>query len=93
MGQGRVFTLTATNTGTKTVTVKGAKSDGSDEVVLTPQDLVVPPGSKADFNWRLKCSRGWASLYERLCLVETTDSREKTIPIRYLIRLPQVTGR
>jgi hypothetical protein len=94
LGKDAVFTLTATNSGTEPVIVKGAKSNGSDEVTLVPPEPVVPPGSKADFQLTVKVQPRDGQAYARgTALIETTDKREKSIPIRYLIRLPQVSGR
>ncbi len=93
-GKDAVFALTATNSGTEPVTVKGAKSNNPDEVMLIPQELVLPAGSKADFQLSVKVQRREGQAYIRgTALIETTDKREKIIPIRYLIRLPQVSGR
>lgn len=93
-GKDAVFTLTATNSGPGPVTVKGAESNSSDEVMLVPQELVVPAGSKADFQLSVRVQQRDGQAYTRgTALIETTDKRDKTIPIRYLIRLPQVSGR
>jgi hypothetical protein len=93
-GKDAVFTLTAANSGPEPVTVKGAKSDNSDEVTLVPQELVVPAGTKADFQLSVKAQLRDGAAYSRgTALIETTDEREKTIPIRYLIRFPQVSVR
>jgi len=93
-GQDAVFNLTATNSGTETVTVKGAKSNSPDEVVLVPQELVVPGGSKAVFTLYVKVRQREGQAYIRgTALIETTDEREKIIPVRYFIRLPQRSGR
>ncbi len=93
-GKDAVFSLTAINTGTEPVTLKGAKANGSDEVTLVPQDFVVPPGGMVNFQLAVKVQpRGGQAFAKGSAQIETTDRREKTIPIRYLIRLPQVSGR
>jgi hypothetical protein len=93
-GKDAVFTLTATNSGTEPVTVKGAKSNNPDEVAMVPQELVVPARSKSDFRLSVKVPQREGQAYIRgTALIETTDKREKIVPIRYLIRLPQVSGR
>ncbi len=93
-GKDAVFALTATNSGTEPVTVKRAKSNDPDQVALIPQELVVPAGSKADFQLSVKVQRREGQAFIRgTALIETTDKREKIVPIRYLIRLPQVSRR
>jgi Protein of unknown function (DUF1573) len=94
LGKNAVFTLTATNSGSEPVTVKGAKSNDPDEVALVPQELVVPAGSKGDFQLSVKVRQRQGQTYIRgIALIETTDKMEKIVPIRYLIRLPRVSGR
>lgn len=93
-GKDAVFTLTATNSGTDPVTVKKAESNNPDEVALVPQELVVPAASKADFQLSVKVQQREGQAYLRgTALIQTTDKREKVVPIRYLIRLPQVSPR
>ncbi len=93
-GKDAVFTLTAINTGAVPVTVKGAKSNNPDEVALVPQELVVPAGGKADLRLSVKVpQRDGQSFVKGTALIETTDKWERIVPIRYLIRLPRVSGR
>jgi hypothetical protein len=93
-GKDALFTLTATNSGTEPVTVKGSKSNNQDEVALVPQELVVPGGSKGDFRLSVKVPQGERQAYIRgTALIETTVKGKKIVPIRYLIRLPQANGR
>lgn len=92
-GKNAVFILTATNTGPEPVTVKGARSNNSDEVELVPREIVVPAGSKADFNLAVKVrQREGQAFVKGTAFIETTDKRDKIVPVRYLIRLPQVSG-
>jgi hypothetical protein len=84
-----VFNLTAVNSGSATVTVKAAESNKSDEVTLVPQEFVLPSGGKTDFQLAVKVRPREGELYMKgTALIETTDKREKIVPVRYFIRLP-----
>ncbi len=92
-GKDAVFTLTATNSGTEPVTVKGAKSNNADELQLIPKELIVPSGGKTNFQLSVKVQRQEGKAFiSGIALIETTDKREKIVPVRYLIRLPQGRG-
>ncbi len=85
-----VFPLTANNYWTKPIALKAARSSGSDEVVLVPQEVVVPPGGKADFQFSVRVKRrSGQSHLKGTALIETNDPVEKILPIRYFIQLPQ----
>ncbi len=88
-----MFALTATNSGTEPVTVKGAKSNNADELQLIPKELIVPSGGKTNFQLSVKVQRQEGKAFiSGTALIETTDKREEIVPVRYLIRLPQVSG-
>ncbi|MGB6066041.1 MAG: DUF1573 domain-containing protein [Desulfomonilaceae bacterium] len=92
-GKDAVFALTATNSGTEPVTVKGAKSNNADELQLIPKELIVPSGGKTNFQLSVKVQRQEGKAFiSGTALIETTDKREEIVPVRYLIRLPQVSG-
>jgi hypothetical protein len=88
-----VFPLTANNYWTKPIALKAARSSSSDEVVLVPQEVVVPPGGKADFQLSVRVKRrSGQSHLKGTALIETNDPVEKILPIRYFIQLPKTGG-
>jgi len=87
-----VFRLTATNHWTEPVTLKPPKLGDAKEVLLIPQEVVVPPGGKMDFQIKVGVKREPGQFYVKgTALIETDDPLEKTLTVRYLIRL-QPTG-
>jgi hypothetical protein len=92
--QDAVFRLKATNHSTKPITLTSAKCSGSDEASLVPQEVIVLPGSKTDFQLSLRVKQGQGQSHAKgIALIETNDSRERTLSVRYFIQLPKTGGR
>ena len=88
-----VFSLKATNYWTEPITLKAAKTGASDEVLLVPQEVVVPPGGNVEFRLCVQVKREPPQAYVKgQALIETTDPLEKELPVRYFIRLPKRGG-
>ncbi len=92
-GKDAVFSLQAINHWTSPITLKAAKTDGSAEASLIPEEIVAPPGEKADFKLvlRLKGATDQASLKGR-AFIETSDAVDNVIPVRYFIQLKKGVG-
>jgi hypothetical protein len=89
-----VFHLKATNHWTNPITLTSAKCSGSDEASLVPQEVVVLPGGSTDFQLSVRVKRGQGqSNAKGIALIETNDSHERTLPIRYFIQLPKTGGK
>lgn len=85
------FPVKATNHWTKPISLKAGPQDKSGrKITLIPKDLVVPPGQVAEFEISIPTAgenkRGF--IMGTACL-ETDVPQEKTLEMRYLIRLPK----
>jgi len=81
------FSLTAMNHSANTITLKAAPPDGPDEVALVPEEVVVPAGGKIDFQLTVRVKRPQSQPFVKgRALIETTDPRERTVPVPYFIR-------
>jgi len=88
-----VFRLTATNHWTEPITLKAAKSDDPCEALLTPQEIVVPPGGKASFELAVRVKRATPQSYVKgSAYIETSDPLERMLRLRYYIQLPKAGG-
>lgn len=89
-----VFRLKATNHSTKPITLTSAKCSSSDEAFLEPREVVVPPGAKTDFQLSVRVKREQGQSHVKgVALIETNDSHEKMLPVRYFIQLPKAGGK
>jgi hypothetical protein len=89
-----VFHLKASNHWTKPITLTSAKCSGSDEASLVPQEVVVLPGGKTDFQLAVRVKRRQDRSHAKgVALIETNDSHERTLPVRYFIQLPKKDGK
>jgi hypothetical protein len=88
-----VFALTATSHWTKPIVLKAASSDGSGEVALVPQEVVVPPGGNANFQLSVRVTQGTGQSHLKgTALIETDDAVEQILPVRYFIQLRKGSG-
>ncbi len=85
--------LTATNHWTKPITLKVPEKTNTGGICLKPREVVVPPGDSIRFEMSIPLRKADRRYCIGVATIETTDPLERTLRVRYLIKLPKTTAK
>ena len=88
-----VFSMKATNHWTAPVTLRACKSTDTQEILMIPAEVVVPPGGAADFQISIRVTQAKGQPYLMgTTWIETDDPFEKALSVRYFLQLRKAGG-